>query len=241
MRLGKKRGLAPLESSQSSQSESEADEDDDDSIFSTPFPGARPDGGDGTKNSSNDSTHSPEDDSFIVDDGEAPAELPMQFSMNTHQDLVHHFKIICQLFVHVAVRPIQERRSYMEHVMKSKTRLLPSQSDCILSECVSDVEYFSVPLQIARRKLSGLRDSLVTSSVWRSDFKKKLQKFPIFELLSLDFAIPSCDACHLGGRVSTLLGRVSGLPYDKLGFEVCKDSYRGHIMQLTPSLFQAFE
>ena len=87
-----------------------------------------------------------------------------------------------------------------------------------------DEEYFSVPLIIARRKLDGLRDSLVASSVWRPDFKKQLQKYPTFELTGLDFAVPACDACHLGGRMSTLLGRVSGSPYDRFGFEVPQGS-----------------
>lgn len=80
--------------------------------------------------------------------------------------------------------------------------------------------YFSVPLQIARRKLTGMRDSLVTSSVWRTEFKKPLETFPEFETVRMDFAVPACDACHLGGRVSTLTGRVSGDPYDRLTFEV---------------------
>lgn len=83
----------------------------------------------------------------------------------------------------------------------------------------SDV-YLSVPLQVTRRKLSGMRDSLVTSSVWRSDFKKVLETYPKFTLVRLDFAIPECDACHLGGRLSTLLGRLSGKSYDEYDFEV---------------------
>jgi hypothetical protein len=81
-------------------------------------------------------------------------------------------------------------------------------------------EYFSVPLRVVRRKLTGLRDSLVTSSTWQPEFKKPLETYPEFDLLPLDFAVPSCDACHLGGRMSTLIGRLSGLPYDRLGFEV---------------------
>lgn len=91
---------------------------------------------------------------------------------------------------------------------------------CILTYMLSATKYFSVPLQIARRKLSGIRDSLVASSVWRPYFKNQLQKYPEFELAHLDFAIPTCDACHLGGRKSTLLGRVSGDPYDRVGFKV---------------------
>jgi hypothetical protein len=77
-----------------------------------------------------------------------------------------------------------------------------------------------VPLQITRRKICGLRDSLVASSVWRPEFKGPLETYPEFDLIPLDFAVPACDACHLGGRMSTLTGRLSGLPYNKLGFEI---------------------
>lgn len=80
--------------------------------------------------------------------------------------------------------------------------------------------YFSVPLAIARRKLSGLRDSLVTSSVWKPDFKKSLEKSPEFRLEQLDFSIPMCDACHLGNRVSTLRAVLSGKKYDHTTYEV---------------------
>ena len=65
----------------------------------------------------------------------------------------------------------------------------------------------------------GLRDSLVASSVWRPEFKKALEKYPRFELTELDYVVPGCDACHLGGRKSKLIGRLSGFPYDALGFE----------------------
>jgi len=80
-------------------------------------------------------------------------------------------------------------------------------------------EYFAVPLQVARRKLSSMRDSLVASSVWRPDFKNSLETYPEFDLVPLDFAVPACDACHLGGRISTIMGRLSGSSYDRWGFE----------------------
>lgn len=81
-------------------------------------------------------------------------------------------------------------------------------------------EYFAVPLQVARRTLFGLRDSLVASSVWKPEFKKPVDTYPELDVLPLDFAVPACDACHLGGRMATLVGRLSGLPYDHWGFEV---------------------
>jgi hypothetical protein len=63
-----------------------------------------------------------------------------------------------------------------------------------------------------------LRDSLVASSVWRPDFKDALEKFPDLDIVLLDFSVPYCDACHLGRRTSTLLGRLSGRPYERAGF-----------------------
>lgn len=65
-----------------------------------------------------------------------------------------------------------------------------------------------------------MRDSLVTSSVWRPHFKKPLETFPKFEIIDLDFVEPGCDACNLGGRLSKRMARVGGEPYDKLSFEV---------------------
>ncbi|KAK2466894.1 hypothetical protein APHAL10511_001152 [Amanita phalloides] len=180
-----------------SDENSEPSESDD----PKPFKGARPhderdnlfsEGTDGSDSSSN----------FIVeDDGVIPQPLPAQFSMETHQDLPNQFKRVFQFFVHVAVHPPLERREFMFKQLK-------------------DEEYFSIPLRILRRKIMGLRDSLVTSSVWRSEYRKSLDTYPAFDLTQLGDAFPGCDACHLGGRKSTMGGRLSGTPYDKHGFEM---------------------
>ena len=82
-----------------------------------------------------------------------------------------------------------------------------------------DEQYFSVPFQVIRRKISGTRDS-IASSVWRRDFREKLERYPDLTLTKLDFAVPHCDACHLGGRQSTVTGWLKGIPYDNLSFEV---------------------
>ena len=60
---------------------------------------------------------------FIVEDdgGEEIPELPTMFSMGTFQDLSHHFKVICQLFVHLAVKPPHQRRSFMKREMNSES------------------------------------------------------------------------------------------------------------------------
>lgn len=84
----------------------------------TPFEHARPD----TEDANNElgTEHSDEElEGFIEDDGDAVApELPVEFSMNTYQDLMHHFKIICQLFVHLAVQRRKDRRVFVERSLK---------------------------------------------------------------------------------------------------------------------------
>lgn len=159
---------------------------------------------------------------FIEEDSNAAIELPAEFSMGTYQDLMHHFKTICQLFVHLAVQPIEDRQAFMEQALKGRVSYYPLHCSQYrsLTRCIQLDQYFSVPLQIARRKIAGMRDSLVTSSVWLTEFKKPLETYPDFETVRMDFAVPHCDACRLGGRMSTLTGRVSGEPYDKLTFEV---------------------
>ncbi|KIK31177.1 hypothetical protein PISMIDRAFT_85451 [Pisolithus microcarpus 441] len=185
-----KRGGTVLQPSSGDDSETLQEPDDPESLSSS-------------EDSHDQSSHAKDDDFIVEDtlDGVQTIDLPAAFSMNAHQDLTHHFKIICQLFVHMAVRPLPERRAFMRHVLKKE-------------------QYFSLPLQVTRRKLLGMRDSLVVSSVWGPDFKKSLEKYPEFNLLRMNFSLPVCDACRLGGRVSTLLGRVSGTPYDQCDFEV---------------------
>jgi hypothetical protein len=58
------------------------------------------------------------------------------------------------------------------------------------------------------------------SSVWRRDFRKALELYPDLTLSKLDFAVPHCDACHLGGRQSTVAAWLKGIPYDNLSYEV---------------------
>lgn len=65
-----------------------------------------------------------------------------------------------------------------------------------------------------------MRDSLVAGSTWKPRFRKTLDTYPHFESQHLDFAVLGCDACNLGGRKSTIQGRLSGEPYDPQSYEV---------------------
>lgn len=110
---GKKSGK-PISSSESSEEEEETESEEN---KLKPFKGARPIVDDALfTEDENDSDSS----SFIVeDDSQAvTAQLPSEFSMRSHDDLTHQFKIVFQFFVHVAVRPNMDRQSFMENQMK---------------------------------------------------------------------------------------------------------------------------
>ncbi|PPQ83330.1 hypothetical protein CVT25_003969 [Psilocybe cyanescens] len=222
----KKRKLKANDSAEEEEKEEEEEEEEEEEDWtSIPVKGSKPSA---EYDEAVDSEQS--ESSFIVEDEES-VQLPAEFSMETHEDLSHQFKKIFQFFVHIAIQPTKDRAHFMESRMK-------------------DEQYFSVPLQIARRKISGLRDSLVSSSVWRPTFTEHLKKYPGFELVALDFAIPSCDACHLGGRMSTLLGRLTGSPYNRSGFdkknprrseaEDCKEYHLGRFCAKRTRVFHEF-
>ena len=183
-----------------------------------PFKGSKPSSSAECNSLANDEeSDSDQDSQFIIEDDDE-VELPAQFSMQTYGDLSYQFKKIFQLFVHVAVQSPGDRHAFMERQMQGHSIFL---FICSVIKFVTE-EYFAVPLQMIRRKVSGLRDSLVSSSVWRPEFKKALADYPDFELTPLDLTIPACDACHMGGRKSSILGRVGGSLYKVDGFEpVC--------------------
>lgn len=95
--------------------------------FFKPFMGAKPtkdlksdeeveDEGDDEGKSEKEGEES-EDGWIVEDDGlEGVPKLPTAFNMSSHQDLSHHFKIICQLFVHLAVRSPSQRVSFIQDV-----------------------------------------------------------------------------------------------------------------------------
>lgn len=115
---GKKRG----ETIQS-ESESSSEEEDEDEENAAPFTGARPDNGAGDSNVEEDAE---EEDTFIVEDDSAEVvDLPAEFSMGTYQDLLHHFKIVCQMFVHILVHDPDDRDEAAAKLRASEPTHLP--------------------------------------------------------------------------------------------------------------------
>jgi hypothetical protein len=102
---GKKRGDSSPINIFGSDDDEEDEDGSDEAHSDQPIRGARP-----THNLNGDDDDEEEDDidGFVVQDDEAQVELPAEFNMNSHQDLSHQFKIICQLFVHAAVAEDRE-------------------------------------------------------------------------------------------------------------------------------------
>jgi hypothetical protein len=170
----------------------------------------------------------------VEDDGpEGVPELPVAFNMSSHQDLSHHFKIICQLFVHLAVRSPSQRVSFIQDVKAGKHMNRFQRPFHMISEVCSDfVCSFSRGQLLLCRPVNGptkdngdarFIDHFVDLA---NEFKRVLEKYPVFSMVEMDFAVPGCDACNLGARMSKMVGRVSGQPYDRSTFEVWMDPWR---------------
>jgi hypothetical protein len=94
-------------------------------------------------------------------------------------------------------------------------------------------EYFRVPISTVRRKLQGLNDSMVASSIWKSEFRQRLDVHPIRKSDVMSFTVPLCDACCIRGRIATISFAVSGRKYDRESFEAVEVSTRlvGHMLK----------
>lgn len=103
-----------------SQSSDEQTSDDNDQ--STSSQDSQQDNGDQDRDDNGRNDDDEDIDDFVVqDDGAVIPELPMAFSRHGHQDMRHDFKIVCQLFVHLAMMPMDERREYMENILKGRS------------------------------------------------------------------------------------------------------------------------
>ncbi|KAJ9095614.1 hypothetical protein QFC21_005485 [Naganishia friedmannii] len=142
-------------------------------------------------------------DGFIDDEGKNEQEdistlLPEKYQMGRYQNLEYHFKVISQFLIHLVIRG----PSYALERQKP---------------------YYRQSYDAISRKLKGQKDSLVTSSVWKTDFKRSLETYPEFVVGHLDEVEYGCDACHLTGRLSKFVGDLRGNAYDRDTFEDLDD------------------
>lgn len=109
-----------------SGSESETNSEDDILPGATPFNGKYEEDEEETQN---------DIDDFIVEDedGTGTAGLPAMFSMSSHQDLSHQFKVVCQYFVHLAVTSDRSRKRKADELLEGKG---PLDRVCKLLKCL---------------------------------------------------------------------------------------------------------
>ncbi|GHJ90041.1 hypothetical protein NliqN6_6443 [Naganishia liquefaciens] len=124
--------------------------------------------------------------------------LPEQYQMARYQNLEYHFKVISQFLIHLIIRG----PSYARERKK---------------------QYYRASYEAISRKLQSQKDSLVTSSVWKPDFKTSLETYPELIISYLDEVEYGCDACHLTGRLSKFSGELRGKAYDPETFEDLED------------------
>jgi hypothetical protein len=109
------------------ESSDEKTGEDDSHSSHEPFEDSQKDGQLGESGEDNDDYDEGEnddmDDFVVEDDGAAIPELPVAFSRRAHQDSSHDFKVVCQLFVHLAMMPVGERRSFMDNLLKGERTL----------------------------------------------------------------------------------------------------------------------
>lgn len=184
--------------------ESSAEESDE----VKPIPGSRRMG---ATSDSSEAENDDEEEDFIVDDSNEEGEtvnLPAEYSIRKWQPLSGSFKIFFQLLVHVACQPAHLRAAYM------KERL--SRQD-------DTTEYLKQAVGHVRRQLSSIRDSQVASSLWTTEFRTALGKYPKLEITIME-AEPYCDACRRHKALSTRRAVLSGKPYDRSSFEEVEDA-----------------
>jgi hypothetical protein len=96
-------------------------------------------------------------------------------------------------------------------------------------------QYFSIPLNMARRKISSLGGQLA-SSRWPPAFIAIIERYPDLEIsapatarsdnpecdgcMKTRNAPAACDACRISGRLSCSTGHLGGYPYNRVGFQV---------------------
>ncbi|KAJ7219312.1 hypothetical protein GGX14DRAFT_389903 [Mycena pura] len=159
-----------------------------------------------------DGSDSDDSSKFIVeDDGSAVATLPQQFSMDAHENASLQFKKIFQFMVHIAVRPPCEREKFTQKMLNTE-------------------EYFSVPLNATRRRMSAVTESMVKSSRWQPSFTDILEKYPELDIRVLPAKAVTniCDVCRIKGRNGCKAGTLSGFPYSRMGYEEVDESEDEH-------------
>ncbi|WRT63764.1 uncharacterized protein IL334_000689 [Kwoniella shivajii] len=134
-----------------------------------------------------------EEDFIVPDDARTKrVQLPHEFSVDSAQTPEFKFKVVFHYLVLLVMRG-------------KKAFPLDRESQ----------EYFVPQLRQFRDRMVGYRQLRVRSQIWRTNFVKAMEKYPIFDVEELMNAEPGCDACHMGGRMSRFRVNLEGEQYDQ--------------------------
>ena len=144
-------------------------------------------------------------DSFIVSDSDADPlgapdsgsdvdtsltpRIPIQFTSHSHASLKSHFKTVVQYILNLILNPGFPRHD----------------------------EYFTFALHALDRRVDSLRDSVLKSEVWKSDFMLALKSRPHFEYDpdGGNGTQDHCYACNRSDRDASYTVRFTGTLYDR--------------------------
>ncbi|OLL25149.1 hypothetical protein NEOLI_000603 [Neolecta irregularis DAH-3] len=113
-------------------------------------------------------------ENFIVeseDEDFDSTQMPVEFQMQSHQKLSHHFKVLVQYEVHRLLNPAMNL----------------------------DQNYFQLALKAFEKKVDSIRDSVLISTAWKHNFSSAIKARPIFSDAESNTGM-RCDACNITNR-----------------------------------------
>jgi hypothetical protein len=87
----------------------------------------------------------------------------------------------------------------------------------------SEDAYFGRQIHDVRKMMRGLRDSMA-GSLWRAEFRKALETYPLWKQANLDEVESYCDACNRRNQKCYQCAWLRGRPYDPETHEDLGDS-----------------
>lgn len=139
------------------------------------------------------------DDFLVSDDGEMPEELPEEFS-HKRESTEYKFKVVFQYLLLLAIK-----------------------GPDVLPLSKSDADYFGRQLRDVRNLMKGFRDSL-SSTLWKPEFRKALETYPVWQEANLTEREEYCDGCNRRNQRCYRTAWLRGQPYDRESHEVLEGS-----------------
>lgn len=139
------------------------------------------------------------DDFLVSDDGEMLEELPEEFS-HKRESTEYKFKVVFQYLLLLAIK-----------------------GPDILPLSKSNADYFGRQLRDVRNLMKGFRDS-VSSTLWKPEFRKALETYPVWKQADLTEREGYCDGCNRRNQQCHNTAWLRGQPYDRESHETLDES-----------------